>query len=232
MLVRQLFDLDSSTYTYLIADPRTKQAALIDPVAHHVERDLSLVSELGLTLVYVLETHIHADHITGAGALRARTGAKTVASNHGAPCVDVGLTHGQVIQLGDLGITALATPGHTNDGISYVAAGAVFTGDTLLIRGCGRSDFQNGDARALYSSITEILFALPEETVVYPGHDYHGMTSSTIAEEKRYNPRVAGKTLADFVEIMENLKLPPPKHLAEAVPANRACGVVAIQEAQ
>ncbi|MBK9072233.1 MAG: MBL fold metallo-hydrolase [Myxococcales bacterium] len=232
MLIRQMFDSDSSTYTYLVADQRSKQAALIDPVAGQVERDLALVRELGLTLVHVLETHIHADHITGAGALRERTGATTVASSHGAACIDRHVAHGEVIRLGDVAITALTTPGHTDDGVSYVTTGAVFTGDTLLIRGCGRSDFQNGNPEALYHSITQVLFALPDDTVVYPGHDYKGLTTSTIGEEKRHNPRVAGKSRDQFVEIMNNLKLPPPKHLLEAVPANRACGTVPVQEAQ
>jgi len=224
MILRQLFDRESSTYTYLIGDPGTRHAALIDPVREQIERDLTYVRELGLELTYVLETHVHADHVTAASLLRERTGAKTAASAAGAPCVDITLRHGEVIRVGDLAVTALATPGHTDDGISYVVEGHVFTGDTLLIRGCGRSDFQNGDAGTLFDSITRVLFALPPETVVLPAHDYRGATSSTIGEEMKHNARVAGRGREDFIALMNGLDLPPPAHLATAVPANRACG--------
>jgi glyoxylase-like metal-dependent hydrolase (beta-lactamase superfamily II) len=224
MLIRQLFDAESSTYTYLIADPPTGVAALIDPVREQVDRDLRLVEELGLVLTRVLETHVHADHVTGAALLRERTGAVTCASVGGAPCADTHLVDGDVIQLGGVPVTVLATPGHTDDSLSFLVPGAVFTGDSLLIRGCGRSDFQNGDPAQLHDSITRVLFALPDDTVVYPGHDYRGQGWSTIGEEKRWNPRLAGKTRAEFVELMRNLQLPPPRKLAEAVPANRACG--------
>jgi sulfur dioxygenase len=227
MLIRQLFDPSSSTYTYLLADRPGGTAALIDPVLEQVDRDLALVRELGLTLTHVLDTHVHADHITGAGALRERLGARTCGSAAGAPCLDVHLRHGDVIRLGDLRITALATPGHTDDGLSYLVPGAVFTGDTLLIRGCGRADFQNGDAGQLHDSVTRVLFALTDETVVYPGHDYRGQTASTIGEEKRWNPRLAGKSREAFVALMADLGLPPPRRLAESVPANRACGATA-----
>lgn len=226
MLLRQLFDQESSTYTYLIADVGARQAALVDPVLGQVERDLKLVAELGLELTHVLETHVHADHVTSAGVLRERTGAKTHASASGAPCVDVHLQHGDVVRVGEVVITALATPGHTDDGMSFSVSGHVLTGDTLLIRGCGRADFQNGNPEALFESITGVLFALPDATVVLPAHDYKGMTSSTIGEEKALNPRVVGKTKAEFVGLMNGLKLPPPKHLDVAVPANRACGNV------
>lgn len=224
MLLRQLFDPESSSYTYLLADRESGDAALVDPVREWVERDLSLLEELGLRLVHVLETHVHADHVTAAGLLRERTGARTAASAAGAPCMDRGLADGDTVQLGKLTITARATPGHTDDGMCFLVPGYVLTGDTLLVRGCGRSDFQNGDARALYRSITRVLFALPDDTVVLPGHDYRGMTASTIGEEKAHNPRLAGKSEADFVRIMGSLGLAPPKKLAEAVPANRACG--------
>ncbi|HSK02104.1 MAG TPA: MBL fold metallo-hydrolase [Kofleriaceae bacterium] len=224
MLIRQLFDPQSSTYTYLVADPAARVAALIDPVLEQVDRDLALVRELGLTLTHVLDTHVHADHVTGAGRIRERTGARTCASKAGAPCVDAQLVEGDVIRIGEIAITAIATPGHTDDGLSYLVPGAVFTGDTLLIRGCGRSDFQNGDAAQLHDSITRKLFALPDDTLVYPGHDYRGHTVSTIGEERRHNPRVAGRDRAQFVELMAGLHLPPPAKLAEAVPANRACG--------
>jgi glyoxylase-like metal-dependent hydrolase (beta-lactamase superfamily II) len=224
MFVRQLFDPESSTYTYLIADPVAGAAALIDPVREQIDRDLELVKQLGLRLTHVLETHVHADHITAAGALRERTGAQTCASAAGAPCVDVHLQHGDVVRVGDIAISARSTPGHTDDGLSYVIPGAVFTGDTLLVRGCGRADFQNGDPGQLYDSITKTLFALPDATVVYPGHDYRGQTVSTIGEEKRWNARIAGKSRAEFIVLMNELHLPPPSKLAEAVPANRACG--------
>lgn len=224
MIIRQLFDAETSTYTYLLGDRASGEAALIDPVKEQIERDLRLVSELGLRLTWVLETHVHADHITAAGLLRERTGARTAASAAGAPCVDVPLQPGEVVRVGGVAITALATPGHTDDGVSFVVPGHVFTGDTLLIRGCGRSDFQNGDAGQLHDSITQQLFALPDETVVLPGHDYKGMTSSTIGEERRHNPRLAGQTREQFITLMGELRLAPPRRLDEAVPANRACG--------
>ena len=227
MMIRQLFDQETSTYTYLIADPAAGVAALVDPVREHVERDLQLVHELDLTLTHVLETHVHADHVTAAGLLRERTGARTHASAAGAPCVDVQLRHGDVVRVGDVAITALATPGHTDDSLSFLVPGAVFTGDALLIRGCGRADFQNGDPGQLHDSITRVLFALPPETVVYPGHDYKGRTSSTIGEEQRWNPRLAGKSRDEFIALMNQLGL-PPRHLAVAVPANRACGATPV----
>ncbi len=226
MIFRQLFDPESSTYTYLVADPASRRAALIDPVLGQLERDLRLVDELGLTLDAVLETHVHADHVTAAGRLRERTGARTVAAATGAPCIDTHVGHGDVVRVGDLAITVLATPGHTDDSLSFLVGDRVFTGDALLIRSAGRTDFQNGDPRQLYDSITRVLFALPDETLVYPAHDYRGLTVSTIGEEKRCNPRVAAKSLDEFVTLMNGLRLPPPKQIAVAVPANRACGVV------
>lgn len=230
MLLRQLFDKESSTYTYLVADPATKEAALIDPVAEQVDRDLQLVQELGLNLKYALDTHVHADHVTGSGLLRERTGARTVASNKGADCVDLRLGHGDRLALGRYEIEVLETPGHTDDSVSYLVDDQVFTGDALFVRGTGRTDFQNGDPEALYESLTEVLFALPEQTVVWPGHDYRGHTVTTIGEEKRHNPRVTGKSRAQFVEIMNDLGLPRPRKLDVAVPANRECGQV--QEAR
>jgi len=226
MILRQLFDRDSSTYTYLVADPTTREAALIDPVLDQVERDLGLVRELGLVLRYAMDTHVHADHVTAAGEIRRRTGCRTVAGARGASCADLHADDGATLPLGELAIAVLATPGHTDDGVCYRLGGHIFTGDTLFVRGNGRTDFQNGDAGALYDSITGRLFALPDDTVVWPGHDYKGFTSSTIREEKTLNPRVAGRSRAEFVAMMNALDLPPPKMLAKAVAANRACGAV------
>lgn len=229
MILRQLFDKESSTYTYLVADPATRQAALVDPVLEQVDRDLALLSELGLTLTWVLETHVHADHVTAAGLLRERTGARTAASAVGAPCVDRPLQDGDVVEVGQVRIKALATPGHTDDGMSFTVGDFVLTGDTLLVRGCGRADFQNGSPETLFDSITQVLFALPDDTVVLPGHDYKGFSTTTIGEEKRHNPRVAGKSKAEFTVIMNALGLPKPKKIDIAVPANRACGSVVAQ---
>jgi len=224
MLLRQLFDAESSTYTYLLADEESRQAALIDPVREQVERDVKLLAELGLTLVAVLETRLHADRVTGAGALRGRTGAKVVASKRGAPCVDVRVGDGDVVRVGRLEVRVLETPGHTDDSLGFLVEGRLFTGDALLIRATGRTDFQNGDAGQLYDSITSRLFALPDTTEVYPGHDYAGHRASTIGEEKRHNPRLAGRTREAFITFMKGRHLPPPAKLDVAVPANRACG--------
>lgn len=225
MLIRQLFDQDTFTYTYLVADEVARVAALIDPVLGQVERDLSLLDQLGLKLTHVLDTHVHADHVTGAGLLRERTGAHVVASPLGAECADTKVRDGDEIRLGSVVIKVLATPGHTDDSLSFVVGKNVFTGDALFVRGTGRTDFQNGNAEQLYASITEKLFALPDDTVVWPGHDYRGHASSTIAEEKKHNPRVAGKSKAEFVTLMAALNLPRPKYLDIAVPANKECGL-------
>jgi sulfur dioxygenase len=222
MQIRQLFDRESSTYSYLLV--AGGEAALIDPVREQVERDLALVRELGVRLTHTIETHVHADHVTAAGIIRERTGARTAASAAGAPCVDIHLHHGNVIRIGREAITALATPGHTDDGLSLAIPGAVFTGDTLLVRSCGRADFQNGNASQLYHSITSVLFTLPDDTIVYPGHDYNGYTITTIGEERRFNSRIAGRTHDEFITVMSALGLPAPRKLAESVPANRACG--------
>jgi sulfur dioxygenase len=224
MLFRQLFDSESSTYTYLVADEATREAVLIDPVREQVDRDLKLVGELGLTLTHVFDTHVHADHITASGELRARTGCRVVAGAGGAPCVDQPVHHGDTVRVGGCAFQVLATPGHTDDSVSYLLGDRVFTGDALLVRGNGRTDFQNGSAARLHDSITRVLFALPDATLVYPAHDYHGHTVTSIGEEKRHNPRLAGKSLQEFIHIMETLNLPRPKKLDEAVPANRACG--------
>ena len=229
MLFRQLFDRESCTYTYLLADEQTKDAVLIDPVRELLERDLALLQELGLSLRYTLETHVHADHVTAGGLLRQRTGSRSVLSARGgAPCVDVAAEDGQEIAFGGHSVTCLATPGHTDSCMSFHVPdlGAVFTGDALLIRGCGRTDFQQGDARTLYASVHDRLLALPDDTRVYPGHDYKGHTVSTVGEEKAHNPRLGGgRTVDEFVEIMGRLALAPPGKIAEAVPANQRCGL-------
>ena len=222
----QLFDPASSTYTYVIFDESTRDALIIDPVNEQVERDLAVLWEHGLKLVWTVETHAHADHITSAGLLAEHAGAHTAAPqgcNIGTAAVQ--LTHGDTLSFGGEQLRALHTPGHTAGSMSYVWRDNVFTGDTLLIGGCGRTDFQSGSATALYRSITEVLFALPDETLVWPGHDYHGRTHSSIGQEKRTNPRVAGKTLAEFKTIMDELNLPKPKRMDEAVPANLTSGL-------
>lgn len=225
MLFRQLFDPESWTYTYLIADEQSGEAALIDPVKGQADRDEQLLRDLGLKLRYVLETHIHADHVTSAARLKASTGATTLVGSEEVACADRILKHGDELMLGSLPIKVIATPGHTPESLSFLVGDRVFTGDALLIRGCGRTDFQGGDSAALYRSVTQELFALPDETLVYPGHDYRGHTCSSIGEEKAKNPRLGGgKSLAAFQEIMANLNLQPPKKIDIAVPANRACG--------
>lgn len=225
MIFRQWYDNESSTYTYLLADEQTREAVLIDPVRENVERDLTQLREMGLTLAYVLDTHTHADHVTAAGMLRERTGAKTVGGQAAAPCASVHMRDGDQLKVGAIEIRAIETPGHTDDSVSYLVGDRVFTGDALLIRAAGRTDFQNGSAEQLYHSITRKLFALPDDTQVFPGHDYRGLTVTTIGEEKRFNARIANRTLDEFVRVMGALNLPAPKKLQEAVPANRACGI-------
>lgn len=222
----QLFEPESSTYTYIIADRNTKEAAIIDPVLETVDRDLKLIDELGLRLVYVLDTHIHADHITGAGEIRKRTDAKTAVSRRAnVDCVDIALEDGQELTLGNKKIKVIATPGHTDTCLTFGFEGMIFTGDALLIRGCGRTDFQQGSADDLYDSVHEKLFQLPDDTIVYPGHDYRGLTSTTIGLEKAHNPRLGLKnSREEFKKIMSELKLANPKKIHEAVPANLACG--------
>jgi sulfur dioxygenase len=226
IIFQQLFESESSTYTYIIADKNTKEAAIIDPVLETVDRDLKLIEELGLKLMYVLDTHIHADHITGAGEIRKRTQAKTAVSQQAqVSCVDIPLEDGQELLLGDKKIKVIATPGHTNTCLSYWFEGMIFTGDALLIRGCGRTDFQHGSSEKLYDSVHEKLFKLSPDTIVCPGHDYRGQTTSTIQLEKEFNPRLGEKkTKEDFKKIMSELNLANPKKIHEAVPANMACG--------
>lgn len=226
MKIRQMFDYDTWTYTYLLWDETTKEAALIDCVAEQVERDMQHIEELGLTIKYLFETHIHADHITGAGPIRKRTGGQIVVhKNSESECADVLAVDGDRFTLGDQEITALFTPGHTNNDITYLIDGAAFTGDILLVRDCGRTDFQLGSNEEMYKSLTEKLFNLPEETLVFPAHDYKGFSQSTIGEEKKYNCRVGnGKSYQDFSTIMDNLNLANPKKIHIAVPGNMKCG--------
>lgn len=228
MLFRQLFDQETSTYTYLIADPETKEAILVDPVLEKVERDFKLLKELELTLKFCLETHIHADHITGTGELRELTGCQGIVPvNAQASCADRFIKDNEVLILGRIEIRAIETLGHTDSHMAYlVNQDRVLTGDALFIRGCGRTDFQSGDAGVLYDSVTKKLFTLPNETLVYPGHDYHGQTVSTIGEEKCFNPRFVGRTRSEFIELMNNLNLPNPKKMMEAVRGNQSCGKV------
>ncbi|TFW16049.1 MBL fold metallo-hydrolase [Massilia arenosa] len=223
----QLFDAESSTYTYILIAAGGRDAVLIDPVDRQYERDLDHLRRLGLKLVYVLETHAHADHITSAGALRAATGAQAaVPSGCGIPPADVQLHDGDVLRFGAADeIRVLHTPGHTAGSMSFVWRGNLFSGDTLLINGCGRSDFQSGSASALYDSIVGKLFALPDDTLVWPGHDYRGQTVSAIGWEKAHNARVAGRSQDEFIELMGALNLPPPKMIEVAVPANQNLGL-------
>lgn len=229
MLFRQLFDAESNTYTYLIADSATKAAVLVDPVLEQVERDLKLLKELGLTLHYSLETHVHADHVTGTEQLRQATSCLGIVPDRAhVACADRHIQDGETLHVGNIAIAAIATPGHTDSHMAYlVNDDRVLTGDALFIRGCGRTDFQSGDAGALYDSVQERLFSLPDETLVYPAHDYRGQTVSTIGEEKRWNPRFAGRDRPSFIEFMNNLNLPDPRKMMEAVPANEMCGRLA-----
>ncbi|HEY6562509.1 MAG TPA: MBL fold metallo-hydrolase [Polyangiaceae bacterium] len=228
MFFRQLYDADSSTYTYLLADTQTREAVVIDPVLEQVERDVQLIQDLGFRLVDALDTHVHADHVTALGLLRERLGASTVISERaGAICEDRLVKHGDLIRFGGHELEVRETPGHTSGCVSYVwhAAQRVFTGDALLIRGCGRTDFQQGDAATLFRSVREQLFSLPSEYTVYPAHDYKGRTASSIEEERRLNPRLGDqRSLEEFLRVMQELKLPYPKRMGIAVPANLECG--------
>lgn len=227
-MIRQLFDATSSTYTYLVADEASRKAVLIDSVYEQHARDAALVRELGLELAATLDTHCHADHVTGAWLMKKALGSKIgLARVYGAKNVDLPLAHGDVVKLGQTSLEVRATPGHTAGCLSFVTSdrAAVFTGDALLVRGAGRTDFQGGSASQLFSSIRDQLFSLPEGCVVYPGHDYEGRTSSTISEERAHNPRIGGGAKEeDFVGYMNNLGLPHPKLIAVAVPANMRSG--------
>lgn len=228
MLFRQLFERESSTYTYLLAARPGAEALLIDPVKQELPKYLQLIKELGVKLVYAIDTHVHADHVTALGDLRDQSECVTIMGKQTkAECVSRTVTDGETIQIDGLKLRAMYTPGHTDDSYSFVMDDRVFTGDTLLIRGTGRTDFQNGDARAQYDSLFHRLLELPEETLVYPAHDYKGWTVSTIGEEKAHNPRLQVDSVDEYVAVMNALELADPKMMDVAVPANLACGVTA-----
>lgn len=229
---RQLFDTQTNTYTYLLADLKSKDAVLIDPVLEHAKRDAQLVGELGLTLRYALNTHMHADHVTGTGYLKKLLpGCQSVISRASGAQADIYLEDGDEVRFGRHVIEARATPGHTNGCMAFVVheQGIAFTGDALLIRGCGRTDFQEGSAKRLYESVHTKIFTLPYNFKLYPAHDYKGQTETTVAEEKKYNPRLS-KSEEEFISIMENLNLPYPRFIDKALPANRVCGLHDIPE--
>lgn len=227
MIFRQLFEPVSSTYTYLLGCETTGEALLIDPVLPAWQRDLEQLRALGLRLMMTLETHIHADHLTSASLLRREVGSCIAAPALDAlPCADIGIEDGVPVSLGSIRLDPMHTPGHTDNHFALAAGDRVFTGDALLIDGCGRTDFQSGDSRALYESVRGRLFTLPGDTLVYPAHDYHGRRVSSIAQERQRNPRLGGdRTLDEFVDLMARLDLPYPTFIDYAVPGNRACGV-------
>ena len=229
MIFRQLFDPESSTYTYLLGDEETRQAVLIDSVLGSTDQTLMLLEQLDLTLCIALDTHTHADHITGLGALRDRTGCTTMMGEQAlASCLTANFKDGDQIAVGNIKLEVIYSPGHTDDSYSFYlpgeTGGMLFSGDTLLIRGTGRTDFQNGDARQQYNSLFNRLLQLPDSCTLYPGHDYKGWTLSTIGEEKRNNPRLQIANQADYIELMDSLDLPTPKLMDISVPANQACG--------
>jgi glyoxylase-like metal-dependent hydrolase (beta-lactamase superfamily II)/rhodanese-related sulfurtransferase len=236
LVFRQLFDPTSSTYTYLLGDRTSGEAILIDPVFEQVRRDAALIRELGLHLAWTLDTHAHADHITGAWLLKERCGSRiALAAATGAENADRLLVHGERVEFGGRHVEVRATPGHTNGCLTYVLDDhtAAFTGDALLIRGCGRADFQEGNAATLFHSVREQILTLPPDCLLYPGHDYRGLTVTSVAEELSYNTRLGGKlNEADFVGFMKNLGLPHPKLIDVAVPANLVCGRVRTEGAQ
>jgi glyoxylase-like metal-dependent hydrolase (beta-lactamase superfamily II) len=234
LVFRQLHDPKSSTYTYLLGDRQSHEALLIDPVFEQARRDAALLRELGLTLVCTLDTHVHADHVTAAWLLKRSTGSRiALSAKSGADGIDVPLEHGHRVHFGSRHVEARATPGHTNGCLTFVLddLSMAFTGDALLVRGTGRTDFQEGNAHELYRSITEQIFTLPDDCLIYPAHDYRGLTGSSVHEEKLFNPRIGGlRSEADFVGFLENLALPHPKQMDVAVPANLKCGHVAAAE--
>lgn len=230
MIMRQLFDKESSTYTYLLADPKSGEAILIDPVLEHAQAYLQLLKELGLGLKYAADTHCHADHITALGRLRELTGCITLAGEHSEmACVSQFVKHDELIAVGDLALKAIYTPGHTDDSYCFYLAApqpTLFSGDTLLIRGTGRTDFQNGSSQELFNSIHNKLLVLDEATVLLPGHDYKGWTASTLKEEKQWNPRLQVSSWQELDQLLKELKLLSPKLMDTAIPANKQCGRV------
>jgi sulfur dioxygenase len=228
MLFRQLFDAETCTFTYLLADATSREAVLIDSVIEQSERDTQLLRELDLTLKYLIETHVHADHITAVARLKEAFPHAMSVYNAcaGVDAPDVLVKDGDTLTFGSYRLKVLYTPGHTDACTSFLIDDKIFTGDALLIRGCGRTDFQQGDPGRLYDGITGKIFTLPDHYAVYPGHDYNGFTSSTVSEEKTLNPRLAGKSRAQFVALMNGLKIPYPKKIDVALPANLKCGVV------
>lgn len=230
MLFRQFFDVKSSTYTYLLASGRGREAIIIDPVKDQLNQYLTAIQELDLKLVTAIDTHTHADHITALGDLRIQTGCTSIMGElTKAECISATVKNNELINIDGIKFKAIYTPGHTDESFSFILQPAkpkaVFTGDALLIRGSGRTDFQNGDPEKSWDSVVNKLFVLPDETLVYPAHDYKGWTVSSIIEEKLHNPRFAGKTKDQYIEIMNNLKLASPKMMDIAVPANLACGL-------
>ena len=227
MLFRQLFHRESSTYTYLLAGRRGGEAVLIDPVLEDAPKYIQLIRELDVRLVKAIDTHVHADHVTALGRLRDTTGCVTIMGQESAAdCVSLRVGDGEALTADGFQLVARYTPGHTDDSYSFVMHDRVFTGDTLLIRGTGRTDFQNGDPEAQYASIFGVLLQLPDETLVYPAHDYKGWTVSTIGEERAYNPRLQVGSREAYVALMNSLKLPSPRLMDVAVPANRKCGMI------
>ncbi|XP_071095828.1 persulfide dioxygenase ETHE1, mitochondrial-like [Haliotis cracherodii] len=226
-IFRQLLDYKSFTYTYLLADTTTKEAVLIDPVIEMVERDCQIVRDLGLNLVYAVNTHVHADHITGTGEIKKRLPTcKSMIAEISRAAADVKLREGDRIKFGSHELEVRSTPGHTDGCVTYVwqQQGMAFTGDAILVRGCGRTDFQQGDSSALYDSVHNKIFTLPDNFRLFPAHDYTGQTVTTVAEERQYNPRLT-KPKQQFINIMKDLKLPYPKQIDRALPANMVCGV-------
>tara|TARA_B110000259_G_C13966421_1_gene382813 strand:- start:555 stop:1307 length:753 start_codon:yes stop_codon:yes gene_type:complete len=235
VLIRQLFDSESSTYTYLVADTDAEVALLIDPVSEKLSSYIQLLADLSLQLKYALDTHCHADHITALGQLRDITGCETLAGKPSAmACVDRFFADGDILQLGSIAVRAIYTPGHTDDSYCFFLDGEqqlLFTGDTLLIRGTGRTDFQNGSSKALYDSLFNKLLKLPDQTTVFPGHDYKGWTQSTILEERQSNPRLQVKSWQELDSLLEQLKLINPKLMDIAIPANKQCGKTSLSDA-
>ncbi len=227
MIFYQMIEAESSTFTYILGDEETREAVIIDSVLETHERDLKLATEMGLKLKYAIETHVHADHITGSGEIRKKAGAQTAisAAAH-IGCADISLKDGDELKFGKYTIKAMSTPGHTDSCMSFLIDDMVFTGDVIMIRGTGRTDFQQGSPSKMYESITKKIFTLPPQTKIYPAHDYKGFTYSTVELEKKFNPRIGNnRSLEEFNDIMNNLKLAYPKKIDIAVPANLLCGI-------